>query len=83
MLLISVSPISYRPEDSEEEITNESTEFNTVAHVRQFESIFNYLHVDVHKWGVFQIADNFSLNLRISFLIETPHARCLSHIFSS
>ena len=50
-----------------------------MAHARQFESMFIYFHVDVHKWAVCQIADSCNLNRRISSLMEILHVGSLSY----
>ncbi len=44
--LFSVSPIGQHSDSLTEDAlpSHEVTEFNTVAHVRQLESLFNYFH---------------------------------------
>ena len=81
MPLISVSPIAHVAIENEntETLTDETTEFNSVAHIRQFETVFDLFHQDVHRWAVCLISDNCSVNLKISRLMELPHVGCLNH----
>lgn len=40
----------------------ESTEFDAVAHIKQFEDIFHIYGVDVHKQVLNQLSDNTCVN---------------------
>jgi len=64
MPLLSASPIATVLEEDPngEELFAESSHFNAVAHIRQFEDVFHLFKINVHHWAVAQIADNCSLN---------------------
>ena len=79
--LLSASPIGKYVEeyDTESLPSKGTTEFNSTAHVRQLESVFNCFHLNVYEWAVCQIADNCSTNRRVAELMKLPHVGCLSH----
>ena len=81
MPLLSVSPIQHIDNEDDENSGNQSetTEFNSTAHIRQFETVFNFFHQNIHEWAVCQISDNCSLNLCIANIMEIPHVGCLNH----
>ena len=58
MPLLSVSPIARHDESDAEVISAKSLSIDADAHIRQFESIFNYYDVHVHNWALCQLGDS-------------------------
>eukprot|EP00171_Calliarthron_tuberculosum_P005814 IDg5814t1 len=76
--LLSVSPMAAAC-DTETSSTIEAAKFCAVTHVRHFEDVFIFFHVNVHEWVICQIADNCSANKCIADLMDIPHVSCNSH----
>ena len=75
MPLLSVSSTQQIENEDDENSDNasETTGSTLPAHIRQFESAFNFFHQNVHEWAVFQISGNCSLNSCIADLMELAH----------
>ena len=65
--------------ESSEKITAESTEINSVSHICLFEIACQFSYQNVRSWTVYQISDDFCLNLSITKLMDIPNDGCLNH----
>lgn len=78
MSLLYISPIVARILDGDIESGYEIS-VDAATHIRQLEHIYNYGHVDVHRWAVFPITDSCALNKNIAVKMEIPHFGCVNH----
>ena len=77
LTLLGVSPLGKVSDDTMND--DEATKFDAEAHIAFFRDVMKFYNCDFSKWCHCFIADNASVNLRISRLSKKPHVGCISH----